>query len=298
MPLFAIPFPAIDPVIFQVGPLAIRWYSLAYIAGLVLGWRYLLRLLATPAIWPSSGKKKKGKIEPDLPATPLEIDDLLVWITLGVILGGRIGYVLFYQPGMILHDPVRIFAVWQGGMSFHGGALGVLIAGGLFCAKRKLDPIRIGDLVATATPIGLFFGRIANFINSELWGRTTDVPWGVIFPNGGPLPRHPSQLYESFLEGVVLFIILRLATHRFGSLSKPGLTMGLFSVGYGVARILVEFFRKPDAFIGYLAGGFVTMGMVLSLPMVLVGAAFIWRASPKAPSWLLPRPLTSTGRKK
>ena len=298
MPALAIPFPSIDPIIFQIGPLAIRWYALAYIAGLVLGWRYMVKLLVTPHIWPGADHGKKKKFVPDLPATPLHIDDLLVWITLGVILGGRLGYVLFYQPAMIIENPARIIAVWQGGMSFHGGFLGVVVAGILFCVKHKLDIIRIGDLLAAASPIGLFFGRIANFINSELWGRATDVPWGIIFPNGGPLPRHPSQLYEAALEGIVLFVILRFATHHMRSLHRPGLTMGLFIMGYGISRIIVEFFRNPDAHIGYLGGNFVTMGMILSLPMILIGAAFAWRASAHAPSWLLPRPVSGTGLKK
>lgn len=298
MPMFVIPFPEIDPILFQIGPFAIRWYALAYIAGLVLGWRYIVKLLTTPHIWPPSNQKKKVKFAPNMPATPLDIDDLLVWITLGVILGGRIGYVLFYQPAMIFQEPARIFAVWQGGMSFHGGFLGVIVGGALFCLKHKLDIIRVGDLVAATAPIGLFFGRIANFINSELWGRTTDMPWGVIFPNGGPLPRHPSQLYEAFLEGIVLFIVLRLSTHHARSLFKPGFTMGLFMIGYGASRIVIEFFRKPDAHIGYLAGDFVTMGMILSLPMILAGAAFVWRTSAHAPSWLLPRPLSNSGRQK
>ncbi len=303
MPLLAIPYPQIDPVLIsfgpfsigglEIGPLAIRWYSLAYIAGLLLGWRYILRLLNTPALWPSlskpAGKKKKAAPAPDLPASRLDIDDLLVWVILGVIIGGRAGYVLFYQPDMVWTHPSSIFAVWKGGMSFHGGLLGVTLAGVLFCLRRRLDMWRIGDLVAAAAPIGLFFGRLANFINGELWGRPTNVPWAMVFPTGGPFPRHPSQLYEAGLEGLVLFTVLWLAVHRWRSLTRPGLTMGLFLMGYGLARITVEFFREPDAQIGYLAGGFVTMGMVLSLPMVLLGATFVWRASDRAPAWLKPR---------
>lgn len=303
MPFLAIPFPQIDPILFQFGPLdigsislgpfAIRWYALAYICGLVLGWWYMSRLLRTVRLWPalaSNKKKSAGKI--DVPATKLDIDDLIVWLTLGVILGGRLGYVLFYQPSILVSNPLGVFAVWQGGMSFHGGTLGVAIAAILFSWRRQLDFLRVGDLVAAATPFGLFFGRIANFINSELWGKVTLAPWGMVFPNGGFLPRHPSQLYEAALEGIVLFIVLRIATHKFLSFHRPGLTIGIFATGYGLARIFVELFRQPDAHMGYLAGGVVTMGMVLSLPMVLLGGALIWRASDKAPDWLKIGPLS------
>ena len=216
-----------------------------------------------------------------------------MWITLGVILGGRFGYVLFYKPGILVTDPLQIFFVWQGGMSFHGGFLGVALAIILFCWSRRIDAFRVGDLVAAAVPIGLFFGRIANFINGELWGKPSTVPWAMVFPGAGPLPRHPSQLYEAALEGIVLFIVLRLATHVYGSLHRPGLTIGLFALGYGVARILVEFARQPDEHIGYLLGGFLTMGMVLSLPLVILGALFIWRATEGAPDWLKANPFAA-----
>ena len=294
MPALAIQFPELDPIIVQFGPFAIRWYALAYIMGLLLGWRYMLSLLKQPDLWPT--KKQKKKVVPDLPATALQIDDLLIWVTLGVVLGGRIGYVLFYNPAMILNDPASIFAVWRGGMSFHGGLLGVIVAGALFCKKNNLSVVRIGDMVGAAVPIGLFFGRIANFINSELWGNITNVPWGVIFPNGGPLPRHPSQLYEAALEGIALFVLLRIATHHYKSLKRPGLTMGIYLTGYGLARIISEFFRTPDAHIGYLSG-FVTMGMVLSLPMVLIGLAFVWRAADNAPAWLRPEAINAGAKK-
>ena len=281
MQFLAIPFPSIDPVIVQIGPVAIRWYALAYIAGLVLGWRYMIHIVRSPKLWPgNSSTKKRRALSP--PASVPEIDDLLVWITLGVIAGGRLGYVLFYQPAIILENPAGIFAVWQGGMSFHGGILGVIIAGAAFSKKRNLDVFQIGDLVAAAAPIGLFFGRIANFINSELWGKVSTVPWAVVFPNGGPDPRHPSQLYEAILEGLVLFAILRLATHRFNSLARPGLTIGLFLLGYGMSRIAVEFVREPDSHIGYLAANFVTMGMLLSLPMLVGGAIAIWWSTNRA----------------
>ncbi|MBI1261114.1 MAG: prolipoprotein diacylglyceryl transferase [Rhizobiales bacterium] len=267
MPSTGIPFPDIDPVIFQIGPFAIRWYALAYIAGLVLGWRYILRLIAQTKLW-------RGPP----PASATEIDDALLWAVGGVILGGRLGYVLVYDPMRFLSHPLEIPAVWHGGMSFHGGAFGVLVAFMIFAMRRGIVPLSLMDLTSAAAPIGLFFGRIANFINSELWGRPTDVPWGVIFPNGGPMARHPSQLYEALLEGLVLFIVLRLLTHHTDALKRPGTIMGTFIAGYGVARTFVEFFREPDSQLGYLYGGWLTMGMVLSVPMIIAGALIIWQA--------------------
>lgn len=255
------PFPDIDPVLIQIGPFAIRWYALAYIAGLVLGWRYVVALAQTPRIWPGAA-----------PVTKLDVDDALLWAALGVILGGRLGYVLVYNPAYFASHPLEIFYVWQGGMSFHGGAFGVLVAILLFARSRGIPPLSMMDLASAAAPIGLFFGRIANFINAELWGRVTDAPWGVIFPTGGPLPRHPSQLYEAALEGIALFLLLRVLTHSLGALKKPGVTTGIFIAGYGVARTTVEFFREPDQQIGYLFGDWLTMGIILSVPMVLVGA--------------------------
>jgi len=274
------PFPDIDPVLIEIGPFAIRWYALAYIAGLVLGWRYVLHLISTERLWQDKP-----------PINRAGVDDMLLWVALGVILGGRIGYVLFYNPGHYAAHPVEIFYVWQGGMSFHGGAAGVLVATYLFSRTRNIAFASLMDVTAAAATIGLFFGRIANFINSELWGRVTDMPWGVIFPNGGPLPRHPSQLYEAFLEGIVLFILLWLLTHRFTALKKPGVITGAFICGYGVARIFVEFFREPDAQIGYLAGNWLTMGMVLSAPMAIIGAGLVWHFArqPAAPAKAAPR---------
>lgn len=263
--LFALPFPAIDPVLVEIGPFAIRWYALAYIVGLLLGWRYVRWLSALPP-----------KI-----MTREQVDDLLVWITLGVILGGRIGYVLFYKPGYYLYHPLDALAVWHGGMSFHGGLIGVLLAGYIFARRQGLHPLRVGDAVACATPIGLFLGRIANFINGELFGRPSDVPWAMVFPAGGPLPRHPSQLYEAFLEGVVLFLVLFLCARSQSIRSRPGLLGGIFLVGYALARIIAEFFREPDAHLGYLIGG-VTMGQILSLPMLALGLFLIARARPLA----------------
>jgi phosphatidylglycerol---prolipoprotein diacylglyceryl transferase len=265
--MLAIPYPAIDPVIVSIGPLAIRWYALAYIAGLLIGWRYCLALAK----------------EPPQVARPEDVDDFLVWATLGVVLGGRLGYVLFYNLGQYLENPAEIFALWHGGMSFHGGMLGVILAILLFCRQRKIPLLAFADIITGAVPVGLFFGRIANFINGELWGRVDkDLPWGMIFPspNAGPDPRHPSQLYEAFLEGVVLFLIIYLLRRFTGARHRPGLLSGVFLVGYGIARIIVEFFREPDAQVGFLLGGTTTMGQLLSVPLVLAGAWLILRARP------------------
>jgi phosphatidylglycerol:prolipoprotein diacylglycerol transferase len=283
-----IPFPDIDPVLIQIGPFAIRWYALAYIAGLTLGWRYIIRMISTPRLW-------KGPA----PVTVLQIDDALLWAAMGVILGGRIGYVLVYDLPAYMAHPLEIFAVWHGGMSFHGGALGTLIALGLFARRQGIPMLSMFDLVSAAAPIGLFFGRIANFINSELWGRITDEPWGVIFPNGGPAPRHPSQIYEACLEGIVIFIILRLLTHRFDALKRPGTIWGSFIALYGCARVFVEFFREPDIQLGYLYGDWLTMGMVLSIPMIIVGLLIVWQ-TPKLAAFDTPaaKPEPSSQNKK
>ncbi len=255
-------FPQIDPIAIQIGPLAIRWYALAYIAGIVLGWRLLRRLAATP---PQA-------------ATATQVDDYITWATLGIILGGRLGYVLFYRPGHYLFHPLEALMVWQGGMAFHGGALGVIIATLLFCRSQKLNPLMLGDRVAVVVPIGLFFGRIANFINGELWGRVADVPWAMIFPADRlQLPRHPSQLYQAGLEGVALFALMLFLWSKPANRARHGLLTGALLAGYGVARLIGEFFREPDAHLGFLLAG-VTMGQMLSLPMVLVGGWLIWRA--------------------
>ena len=260
MPLFAIPFPAIDPVAIALGPFVVRWYALAYIAGLLLGWRYCLILADRP---PRLVERR-------------DIDDFLVWATLGVVLGGRIGYVLFYQPGYYLQHPIEALYLWHGGMSFHGGALGVTIAILLFTRRRQLPVLAFSDIIAEAIPIGLFFGRIANFINGELFGRETDVPWAMVFPNGGPLPRHPSQLYEAVCEGLLLFLLLLFAEHR-GARRWPGIVTGLFLIGYAVARMSGELFRQPDAQLGFLVFG-TTMGQLLSIPVLIAGILFIWWA--------------------
>jgi phosphatidylglycerol:prolipoprotein diacylglycerol transferase len=285
MSLALLPFPQIDPVLLQLGPFAIRWYALAYIVGIVLGWWGVVRVLRTKRLWappPFNGRP---------PATEDDIGDMVVWATLGVILGGRLGWDLIYGtilcsvtpqdapfcaglPMAFLTNPIRIIAAWEGGMSFHGGLLGVVIAVWLFCRRRKLSLLAVGDLACAFAPIGLFFGRLANFVNDELWGRITDVPWAMIFPRGGPFPRHPSQLYEAALEGVALFIILQIALRVFGAHRRPGLISALFFTGYGLFRFICEFFREPDTqFIGP-----VSMGMALSIPVWLAAGALFWIA--------------------
>ena len=260
------PFPHIDPILVQIGPFAIRWYALAYIATLLLGWRYAVSIVRNSRLWTHRPPPTDGE----------KIDDLILWLTFGVILGGRLGHVVFYTPEMITQDPVEILKVWHGGMSFHGGAIGVLVAGFFFARKNRIDPLRLGDVIVAAEPIGGFFVRIANFINGELWGRPTTVPWGMVFPDGGPLPRHPSQLYEAALEGVVLFCVLRWATHGRKLLNRRGVVMGIFLVGYGLIRIGLENVRAPDSYMPDFPLG-LTMGMMLSAPMVLVGLFLIWR---------------------
>ena len=264
MLLSAIPFPAIDPILIQLGPLAIRWYSLAYIAGFLLGWMYIKRLLLSENLW-----------KPKAPMTVEQSDDFLLWTAVGVILGGRIGYSLFYNFAYYAANPLDILKVWEGGMSFHGGLLGVTIAIFIYCRRNKLSYLSVMDLVAAAVPIGLFFGRIANFINGELFGRVTDVPWAVIFPRGGPDPRHASQIYEALLEGMLMFLVLGFLIRKFKILHHPGMASGVFLTGYGLSRIFVEFFRMPDVQLGYFFG-FITMGMILSVPMVLFGLGVVW----------------------
>ena len=265
MPVSALPFPDIDPVLISIGPLAIRWYALAYIFGILLGWVYARMLIRDHALWGGPA-----------PLTVTDFDDYIVWVTLGIILGGRIGYVLFYNPMHFAAHPLEIFQVWSGGMSFHGGFAGCVLAVLLFARSRKIPVLSLGDLTCAAGPIGLFFGRIANFINGELWGRPTDVPWAFVFPGAGPLPRHPSQLYEAALEGLVLFIVLAIAV-RMGALKRPGLVVGLFAIVYALGRSFCEFFREPDPQLGFLWGG-LTMGMLLSIPLFLAGVGFVWHA--------------------
>ncbi len=271
MPLLALPFPAIDPVALAIGPITIKWYALAYIAGLIGGWYYARRLVMADRLW---GVVKRPQV--------VDIDDLVVWVALGVVLGGRIGYVLFYNLPMYLADPIEILAIRNGGMSFHGGFLGAILAFLLFARAKKLNGYTLLDIGAVVVPIGLFFGRIANFVNGELWGRVApDFPYAIVFPSGGPLPRHPSQLYEAATEGLLLFIVMAIAVRRFG-FRKPGLLGGIFVLGYALARTFCEFFREPDRQLGFLfgdhlgpMGGGVTMGMLLCVPMMIVGLTYI-----------------------
>lgn len=270
MPLFAVPFPVIDPVLVEIGPLPIRWYALAYIAGLLLGLWLMRRLVAQERLW-------DGRMRPSI----VSLDDLLVYAALGVVIGGRLGYVLFYNLDYFLAHPASIPAVWEGGMSFHGGLGGATLGIWLFARREKVPMLSVADLCAAVVPLGIFFGRLANFIKPELWGRVSDVDWAMVFPDpaAGPFPRHPSQLYEAATEGVLLFVVLMWAV-RLGALKRPGLVTGLFGVGYGLARIFCEFFREPDPQLGFLFGG-ATMGMLLSLPLVIAGLILIthgWRA--------------------
>jgi phosphatidylglycerol:prolipoprotein diacylglycerol transferase len=263
MPVFALPFPLIDPVALNVGPFPVRWYALAYIAGFIFAWWAARALARRDEFW------LPGQPRP----APDAIDDLIVYAAFGVILGGRLGHVLFYDPGFYLAHPIEIFETWKGGMAFHGGLIGALIGLWLFARRDKLPVLTVVDLGATVAPAGLFFGRIANFIKPEMWGRETDAPWGFVFPQAGDLPRHPSQLYEAGLEGLALGLALWTAA-RAGGLKHPGLATGLFGVGYGFARIFCEFFREPDPVQEALAGG-LTKGMALSGPMIVIGAALV-----------------------
>ncbi len=271
MPLLALPFPAIDPVAIAIGPITIKWYALAYIAGLIGGWYYARRLVMADGLW---GVVKRPQVA--------DIDDLVVWVALGVVLGGRIGYVLFYNLPMYISDPWEILAIRNGGMSFHGGFIGAILAFVLFARGKGLNAYTLLDIGAVVVPIGLFFGRLANFVNGELWGRVApDFPYAIVFPSGGPLPRHPSQLYEAATEGLLLFIVMALSVRRFG-FRKPGLLGGIFVLGYALARTFCEFFREPDRQLGFLfgdhvgpMGGGVTMGMLLCVPMMIVGLTYI-----------------------
>jgi phosphatidylglycerol:prolipoprotein diacylglycerol transferase len=262
--MLAIAFPVFDPVAIAIGPFAIRWYALAYIGGIVLGWIYARRIIRNERLW--GGKA---------PFTVTDFDDFILWVTLGIILGGRTGYVLFYNLPHFAQHPAEIFELWKGGMSFHGGFLGCVAAVLLFGWKRNISVLSLGDVTCAVGPIGLLLGRLANFINGELWGRAADpsLPWAMVFPHGGPLPRHPSQLYEAGLEGIVLFVALALLI-RAGALKRPGFVIGAFAALYGLARIAGEFFREPDPQLGFLWGG-LTMGMLLSVPMIVAGLVFM-----------------------
>jgi phosphatidylglycerol:prolipoprotein diacylglycerol transferase len=267
--LAILPFPNINPVAFSIGPLSVHWYGLAYVAGIMLGWFYARKLIDRPALW-------KGDVAP---MTKTHLDDFLVWIAIGIVVGGRTGYVLFYDLPAMLENPIRIIQIWNGGMSFHGGLIGSIVAMVLFARKNAIPVWSMFDIIAAVVPLGLFFGRIANFINGELWGRLSSMPWAIVFPTGGPFARHPSQLYEAGLEGIVILSLLAVMIFGFKALRTPGLISGIFVTGYGFSRIFVEFFREPDAQLGYLLGtGWLTMGMVLSSPMVLIGLWAVLRA--------------------
>jgi phosphatidylglycerol:prolipoprotein diacylglycerol transferase len=253
-------YPSIDPIAFHIGPLAIHWYGLSYVVG-ILGWWYYSLLLT----------KKFPQI------TRSMVEDYLVWAIIGVILGGRLGFVLFYQPQKYLAHPLEILQVWKGGMAFHGGLLGVVIATAIYTARRGIYFLSFSDLACCGVPIGLFFGRLANFVNGELYGRVTDVSWGMVFPHGGPLPRHPSQLYEAVFEGLVLFLILTFGAFYTRWPHRRGLLTGIFLAGYALARMGVECFREPDVFLGYFVGG-LTMGQILSLPALGFGLFLSIRA--------------------
>jgi phosphatidylglycerol:prolipoprotein diacylglycerol transferase len=270
LPFFAlIPFPDIDPVAFSIGPLAVHWYGLAYVAGILLGWLYARRLVSTPSLWKNDQS----------PITHAHLDDFLVWVAAGVVLGGRIGYILFYDLPSVIENPIRAIEIWNGGMSFHGGFLGAIIAIVLFARRNGIPVWSMLDTIAAVVPIGLFFGRIANFVNGELWGRLSSMPWAIVFPTGGPFARHPSQLYEAGLEGLLLLAVLALMIFRFRVLKQPGIVSGTFVMGYAFCRIFVEFFREPDKQLGYLLGtNWLTMGMILSTPMIVIGLAAILRA--------------------
>ena len=263
MPTFAIAFPVIDPVALQLGPLSVKWYGLAYVAGILCGWLYARRLAANDSLWPQNRS----------PLTAAHLDDFLLWVAVGIVLGGRIGYVLFYAPEMIL-DPIKILRLRDGGMSFHGGISGVIIAMIIYSRRRGFGFFALSDLLACATPIGLFFGRIANFVNGELYGRVSDVPWAVKFPHGGDVPRHPSQLYEAALEGFALFVILIILAHIKPVRDRIGVLSGIFVAGYGVSRFIVEFYREPDMQLGLFFDA-ISMGQILCLPMIIGGIGII-----------------------
>ncbi len=289
--------PDIDPVLLHLGPVKVRWYALAYVAGIVLGWLYAARLLRQTKLWPQDRP----------PISAEQLDDLILWLTAGVILGGRIGYIIAYDASIIWKAPLEVFKIWEGGMSFHGGFTGVLIASVIWSRRNGLDLSRalgLGDLLASCAPMGLFFGRLANFVNGELWGRVTHMPWGMVFCNrytpvdvygqcaAGPLPRHPSQLYEAFGEGLLLFTVLLVLGTQLNKLRRPGLVMGVFIAGYGTLRILVEMVRNPDAQMLPFFKDVVTMGQLLSIPMVAAGLWLVWRAlkTPEAPTPAVTQP--------
>lgn len=253
-------FPDIDPVAIQIGPIAIRWYALSYIVGILLAWRY--------CIWLSTLPPQR--------VNRTQLDDLLFWATIGIIAGGRLGQVLLWDPGYYFRNPVAIFEIWKGGMAFHGGLVGVILAMWLYARRQKLSMLALSDVVAPSTPIGLFLGRVANFINGELVGRPSDVPWAMIFPHVDAVPRHPSQLYQAALEGIVLFVVMLWAVRQEDLRSRLGALSGIFLIGYAVARSIGEVFREPEIDLGPFS--FITWGQVLSVPMLLAGAYLLARS--------------------
>ena len=293
-----IQFPDLSPEIFSVSigsfEFALRWYALAYIAGIVIAWRLAVMALRRPGLWPGSSA----------PMKPEQAEDLITWIILGVILGGRLGFALFYQPAYYLQNPGQILRIWEGGMAFHGGLLGVILASWLYAARHSIPKLQMADLVAHTAAPGLLLGRLANFVNAELWGRQTDLPWGVAFPGraaqdcgqalGEICARHPSQLYEAAMEGLILGAAVLWLAYRRRAFLKPGLVMGVFIGGYGLARFIVEFFRQPDAQFAtpgnplglafHIDGYGLTMGQALSLPMILIGLFFVSSALKRARS--------------
>lgn len=273
MTLLALPFPDINPIALSLGPIAVKWYGLAYAAGLLLGWFYVRQLLARPALWAKS----------HAPFAVDRTDDLLLLMTLGVVFGGRLGYVLFYQPGFYLANPQEIPALWNGGMSFHGGLVGSIAAIWYFARRHGANVWSVLDVAAAASPIGLLFGRLANFINAELWGRPSEVAWAMVFPGAGPATRHPSQLYEAATEGAILFLILAWLIYKRDALKTPGLVAGTFMAGYGLARSFCEFFREPD-FAHWATIGPFTPGILYSLPMIAIGIWLILGARRPAPA--------------
>lgn len=268
MPFLLIDFPVFNPIALSLGPIVIRWYALAYIVGIVLGWLYARSLIKKERLWGGPA-----------PITLPQLDDFILWVTIGIIVGGRTGYVLFYNLPFFIAHPSEILELWKGGMSFHGGFAGCIAAVVLFALKNKIPVLSLGDITCAVGPIGLFLGRLANFINGELWGRPTDLPWGVTGFPGAPdgYARHPSQIYEALLEGLLLFVILRIATHRQLWLQRRGVVAGVFLAGYGLFRLMLEGVREPDSQMFDFLRGYVTMGMLLSLPMLIGGAWLIWR---------------------
>jgi phosphatidylglycerol:prolipoprotein diacylglycerol transferase len=271
--ILAIPYPAIDPVALEIGPVAIKWYGLAYAVGLLLGWLYVKRLLGNPDLW----HDRKP------PFSPHVADDLFAWVALGVIIGGRLGHILLYEPVYYLSNPLEILKIWRGGMAFHGGLVGTIVATWIFARQKGVNILSVLDLVAAAVPFGLFFGRAANFINAEVLGRVSEVPWAMVFPGAGPLPRHPAQLYEAILEGLVLLVVLAWLVYRRRSLATPGMTGAAFLICYGAFRMVCELF-KEDEYRNFLGALPFTKGMLYSMPMVAAGLVALWVVTRRRPT--------------